>query len=51
EQLSFKRDSDGDGISDEEELKHGTNPYDFRSTPSQHSVQEETNLLEEAIET
>ena len=51
EQLSFKRDSDGDGISDEEELKHGTDPYDFRSTPSQHSVQEETNLLEEAIET
>lgn len=44
EQLSAKRDSDGDGISDEEELKQGTNPYDFRSTPS--SKREDENTLE-----
>ena len=40
EQLSFKRDSDGDGISDEEELKQGTNPYDFRSTPTSKPAEE-----------
>ncbi|NJJ27737.1 DUF3991 domain-containing protein [Streptococcus anginosus] len=40
EQLSFKRDSDGDGISDEEELKQGTNPYDFRSTPTSKLAEE-----------
>lgn len=40
EQLSFKRDSDGDGISDEEELKQGTNPYDFRSTPTSKAAEE-----------
>lgn len=38
-----RRDSDGDGISDEEELKQGTNPYDFRSTPNS-KVTEETSL-------
>ncbi|WP_164683766.1 PBECR4 domain-containing protein [Streptococcus hyointestinalis] len=46
EQLSFKRDSDGDGISDEEELKQGTNPYDFRSTPSSKVTEEMTILPE-----
>ncbi|WP_454388067.1 PBECR4 domain-containing protein [Streptococcus sp. Marseille-Q8145] len=40
EQLSFKRDSDGDGISDEEDLKQGTNPYDFRSTPTSKPAEE-----------
>lgn len=40
EQLSFKRDSDGDGISDEEELKQGTNPYDFRSTSTSKPAEE-----------
>lgn len=40
EQLSFKWDSDGDGISDEEELKQGTNPYDFRSTPTSKPAEE-----------
>ena len=39
-QLSSKRDSDGDGISDEEELKQGTNPYDFRSTPTSKPAEE-----------
>ena len=40
EQLSFKWDSDGDGISDEAELKQGTNPYDFRSTPTSKPAEE-----------
>ncbi|MGT2935617.1 PBECR4 domain-containing protein [Streptococcus castoreus] len=42
-----KIDSDGDGISDEEELKQGTNPHDFRSTPSSKAREELTNLPEE----
>lgn len=49
EQLSAKRDSDGDGISDEEELKQGTNPYDFRSTPSSKGVDENTIEPEETF--
>lgn len=49
EQLSAKRDSDGDGISDEEELKQGTNPYDFRSTPSSKGVDENTLEPEETF--
>ncbi|HEM6115790.1 TPA: toprim domain-containing protein [Streptococcus suis] len=31
-------DSDADGIPDEEERKHGTNPYDFRSKPETPST-------------
>lgn len=42
-----KLDSDGDGISDEEELKQGTNPQDFRSTPSSKETEELTTLPEE----
>lgn len=42
-----KIDSDGDGISYEEELKQGTNPHDFRSTPSSKATEELTNLPEE----
>lgn len=49
EQLSAKRDSDGDGISDEEELKQGTNPYDFRLTPSSKGVDENTLEPEETF--
>lgn len=49
EQLSAKRDSDGDGISDEEELKQGTNPYDFRSTPSSKGIDENTLEPEETF--
>ncbi|WP_288623885.1 PBECR4 domain-containing protein [uncultured Streptococcus sp.] len=44
-----KIDSDGDGISDEEELKQGTNPYDFRSTPSSKGVDENTLESEETF--
>ncbi|HEM3629759.1 TPA: toprim domain-containing protein [Streptococcus suis] len=33
-------DSDADGISDEEELKQGTNPYDFRSQPTTKNQEE-----------
>ena len=43
------KDSDGDGISDEEELKQGTNPYDFRSTPSSKGVDENTLEPEETF--
>ncbi|HGH7976354.1 PBECR4 domain-containing protein [Streptococcus dysgalactiae] len=51
EQQSLIRDSDGDGISDEEELKQGSNPHDFRSTPSS-KAREETGLdVAESIET
>lgn len=48
-QLSSKRDSDGDGISDEEELKQGTNPYDFRSTPISKLVEENELESEEML--
>ncbi|MGV3293860.1 PBECR4 domain-containing protein [Streptococcus pluranimalium] len=41
--LHSRIDSDGDGISDEEELKQGSNPHDFRSTPSSKE-REETSL-------
>ncbi|OHX27573.1 hypothetical protein BKX95_04640 [Streptococcus iniae] len=51
DQQSLIRDSDGDGISDEEELKQGSNPHDFRSTPSS-KAREETGLdVAESIET
>lgn len=33
-------DSDADGIPDEEELKQGTNPYDFRSKPGSRPLEE-----------
>ncbi|KIC79037.1 MULTISPECIES: PBECR4 domain-containing protein [Streptococcus] len=49
EQLSSKRDSDGDGISDEEELKQGTNPYDFRSTPTSKPAEENELESEEML--
>lgn len=49
EQLSFKRDSDGDGISDEEELKQGTNPYDFRSTSTSKPAEENELEPEEML--
>ena len=48
-QLSSKRDSDGDGISDEEELKQGTNPYDFRSTPTSKPAEENELEPEEML--
>lgn len=45
--IHLKLDSDGDGSSDEEELKQGTNPHDFRSTPSSKATEELANLPEE----
>ncbi|MGT2755472.1 PBECR4 domain-containing protein [Streptococcus ovis] len=41
-------DSDADGISDEEELKQGTNPHDFRSKPGSRLL-EEHNLEPEEV--
>ncbi|HES5737996.1 TPA: toprim domain-containing protein [Streptococcus pyogenes] len=46
-----KIDSDGDGISDEEELKQGSNPYDFRSTPSSKAAEEASPDVTESIGT
>ncbi len=46
-QIHSKIDSDSDGISDEEELKQGTNPYDFRSTPSSKPKEEHSLGSEE----
>lgn len=40
-------DSDADGISDEDELKQGTNPYDFRSQPGLTSLEENSLASEE----
>lgn len=48
--IQSKIDSDGDGISDEEELKQGTNPYDFRSTPSSKATEETSTNVAESIE-
>lgn len=44
-----KIDSDGDGISDEEERKQGTHPYDFRSTPSSKAREETSPNVTESI--
>lgn len=44
-----KVDSDSDGIPDEEELKQGTNPYDFRSTPSSKATEETSPDVAENI--
>lgn len=44
-----KIDSDGDGISDEEERKQGTSPYDFRSTPSSKAREETSPNVTESI--
>ncbi|WP_317609336.1 PBECR4 domain-containing protein [Streptococcus canis] len=41
-------DADADGIPDEEELKQGTNPYDFRSKPGLRPL-EEQNLEPEEV--
>lgn len=44
-----KIDSDGDGISDKEERKQGTSPYDFRSTPSSKAREETSPNVTESI--
>ena len=45
----LKRDADADGVSDEEELLQGTNPYDFRSKPGSKSEVDESLQAEEIV--
>ena len=45
----LKRDADADGVSDEEELLQGTNPYDFRSKPGSKPEVEEGLQAEEVV--
>lgn len=45
----LKRDADADGVSDEEELLQGTNPYDFRSKPGSKPDVEEELQAEEVV--
>ena len=45
----LKRDADADGVSDEEELLQGTNPYDFRSKPGSKPDVEEGLQAEEVV--
>ena len=45
----LKRDADADGVSDEEELLQGTNPYDFRSKPASKPNVEEELQAEEVV--
>ena len=45
----MKRDADADGVSDDEELLQGTNPYDFRSKPGSKPEVEEGLQAEEVV--
>ena len=45
----LKRDADADGVSDDEELLQGTNPYDFRSKPGSKPEVEESLQADEVI--
>ena len=45
----LKRDADADGVSDEEELLQGTNPYDFRSKPGSKPEVEEGGLQADEV--
>ena len=45
----LKRDADADGVSDEEELLQGTNPYDFRSKPGSKPEVDESLQAEEIV--
>lgn len=45
----LKRDADADGVSDDEELLQGTNPYDFRSKPGSKPDVEEELQAEEVV--
>ncbi|KLK48834.1 hypothetical protein WA75_08985 [Streptococcus agalactiae] len=42
-------DADGDGVSDEEELIQGTNPYDFRSKPGSKPEGEDSLQADEIV--
>lgn len=45
----LEHDADADGVSDEEELLQGTNPYDFRSKPGSKPEGEESLQAEEIV--
>ena len=45
----LKRDADADGVSDEEELLQGTNPYDFRSKSGSKPEVEESLQADEVV--
>ena len=45
----LKRDADADGVSDEEELLQGTNPYDFRSKPGSKPEVDECLQADEVV--
>jgi len=45
----LKSDADADGVSDEEELLQGTNPYDFRSKPGSKPEVEESLQADEVV--
>ena len=45
----LKSDADADGVSDEEELLQGTNPYDFRSKPGSKPEGEESLQADEVV--
>ena len=45
----LKRDADADGVSDDDELLQGTNPYDFRSKPGSKPDVEEGLQAEEVV--
>lgn len=45
----LKRDADADGVSDDEELLQGTNPYDFRSKPGSKPEAEESLQADEVV--
>ena len=54
EEQSYKKqelehDADADGVSDEEELLQGTNPYDFRSKPGSKPEGEESLQADEVV--
>ena len=45
----MEHDADADGVSDEEELLQGTNPYDFRSKPGSKPEGEESLQADEVV--
>ena len=45
----LEHDADADGVSDEEELLQGTNPYDFRSKPGSKPEVEESLQADEVV--